>query len=599
MREAHYIKRNNSKEYPRHCLFVDTETLEEIVSKTVKRHHLNFGWCCYRRRGRNHQWGKEEWHHFKTIKQFWKIVDKLSTPKTCLTMFAHNWAFDAPVLDTFNYLFKHGWELKSAVIDSPPIIIKYRKDDRSIKLIDTLNFYRMPLAKVGKHIGTPKLKFPAKNASKKVWDTYCKQDVIVIMKAMLAWFDYIRAHQLGGFGPTLASQAMRGYRHRFMDHDILIDDDDLALSLARDAYHGGRTECFRIGNFKGPFYYLDVNSMYPFVMRNNDYPSQLVAVYEDVSKKELREWLKEFCVVASVIIKTEQPVYSIIKDERLIFPVGTFETTLTTRELLYAQKHKHIFKIKQVVIYKKARIFKKYVDYFYRLKQAASKSGDVITATLTKLFLNCLYGKFGQRGRFYEYVENTDTLDMGSWSQVDYKTRDIVHFRKFGGMVQSMVEEGESRDSHPAIAAHVTADSRLLLWDLYQQAGTDNLYYSDTDSIIVNKKGYAKLKHLIHPDKLGMLKLEKTIQHACIYGPKDYQFDDDIVVKGVKKKAKWLDENTVRQEQWLGLKGLLASGDMSAPVTKLVTKKLSRLYTKGQVNRQGVVSPFRLNLWDE
>ena len=84
-------------------------------------------------------------------------------------MFAHNWAFDAPVLNTFNVLFKDGWQLKNAVVDSPPIIIKYRKDKCTLKLLDTLNIFRMPLAELGDKTGYAKLKMPSNKASKKVW----------------------------------------------------------------------------------------------------------------------------------------------------------------------------------------------------------------------------------------------------------------------------------------------------------------------------------------------------------------------------------------------------------------------------------------------
>jgi len=295
--------------------------------------------------------------------------------------------------------------------------------------------------------------------------------------------------------------------------------------------------------------------MYPFVMRNNDYPTELISAYSDVSKKDLRVWLKKYCVIADVIIKTETPVYSIIKDDRLIFPVGEFKVTLTTRELIYALKHKHIKSIGLAAVYKKAPIFKSYIDYFYPLKQQASKDGRLVDTLLAKLFQNSLYGKFGQRGRFYEFVENIDKSVIDAWVTVNYQTNKETHFRCFGGLKQAMIEEDESRDSHPAIAAHVTADARLMMHDIYIIANRRNCYYSDTDSVIVNKTGYNKLKNLISEHDLGKLKLVKIIKQATIYGPKDYQFDDDIVIKGVKKKATWIDKNTVRQEQWLGLKG--------------------------------------------
>lgn len=594
MRFPHYLKQNKSSVYPRHCIWFDTETTPEQISPDTIKHNLNFGWACYRRRSRGDKWSKPHWYRFTTINQFWHWVTETIDTKESFTLFAHNGSFDLPVLDAFNWLQDDGWNLTNAVIDSPPIILKWRKDGKTIRFIDTLNIWRMPLAAIGKSIGLDKLPFPDDNATPEYWDTYGKRDTEIIMLAIIKWFDFIKQHDLGGFAPTLASQAVRAYRHRFMNNKILIDDNETALNMARDAYHGGRTECFHIGEVTGPLYQLDVNSMYPDVMKKELMPTCLIGVFKRVKHLELYKLMKDCSVIAQVTLSVDTPVFPQFKNGKLIFPVGDFETTLTTPELIYALDNGYVTNINQVAIYKQAIIFSEFVTYLYDLRQRAKNNNETTTAQMAKILMNSLYGKFGQQGRVYETIDNNDSKEIKTWTEIDADTNEVIHHRQFAGMVQQLTTEPESRDSHPAIAAHVTAYARMNLWNIYQTAGLDNCYYSDTDCVVVNQSGYDNLQPLIDPNLLGFLKLEQIIQRASIRGPKDYTFDDVQKVKGVKRTAEWLDTNTVRQEQWAGLRGLLAKGDLTAPTTKTITKRLKRIYTKGDVMKSGRVKPYRL-----
>lgn len=592
MRRPHYLKLNNSSEYPRHCIWFDTETTPVQVGPAEVKHVLKFGWACYRRRARGHKWSKPQWFKFTDLHSFWTWVDHNVSKKECITMFAHNGSFDLPVLDAFNWLQDEEWKLKAAVIESPPIILKWHKEGRSIKFIDTLNIWRMSLAAIGESIGLPKLDMPGEWVDEKLDDDYCIRDVEIIMKATLRWFDFLREHDLGGFAPTLASQAVRAYRHRFMKHKILIDDNEDALEMAREAYHGGRTECFYIGETTTPLYQLDINSQYPNVMNSCMMPTKLIGVFKRVKHLELHKLLKTHAVIAEVKIDTKEPVYSQYTGGKLIFPVGTFDAVLSTPEILYALEHGHVVSIDKVAIYEQAVIFKEYVEYFYKLRQHYKDDNNKSSASMAKNLLTNLYGKFGQRGRVYETIEQNDSKSISTWTEIDADTKQVIKYRQFAGMVQELIEEPESRDSHPAIAAHVTAYARIQMWNIYKQAGLKNCYYSDTDCVVVNKKGYDNLADKLDDKQLGMLKLEQQISYANIRGAKDYTFDSTERVKGVRKSALWLDTNVVQQEQWAGLRGLMMKGDLTAPTTKTIIKHLKRTYTKGTVLHNGRVKPF-------
>lgn len=593
MRRPHFLPVNRSNELPSACIWFDTETKCKLDQAGRQIHRLWFGYACYQRRLTSGKWTKPDWIRFEDLPTFWEWVNSKLRPKTRLFLFAHNGAFDLPVMGAFTELPKMGYKLKSAVADAPPLILTWRGEKKTIKFIDTLNIWRMPLETLGKSIGHEKLPMPPKNACQEEWDKYGKQDVEVIRRAVLAWFKFLAKNDLGGFSATLASQSFNAYRHRFMKHKIFIDANEKALDLSRSAYVGGRTECFRIGKFHGEFYYLDINSMYPLVMHREHYPVRLVGVYKRPTKKELEAWAKDFILIADCTVKTTLPIYPKIHNKKLVFPIGQFDVVLAHPEYCEAVKRGHIKEVRQVVVYQKERIFKDYINFMYQFKEEAGRSGRDTDKHFYKIMMNSLYGKFGQRGRRYETVGECDPNEIMTWTEIDLDTKTVIKKRRFGGLEQEWIDESESRYSFPAIAAIVTSHARLLLWEAIEKAGVKNVYYCDTDSIVVNRSGFNNLDTILDDNKLGAWALESTLKEVEIYGAKDYRFDGKGKTKGVRKNATWLSSNKVRQDTFMGLKGLLQEGFLAGAIVYQTEKELTRQYNKGIVTPQGKVKPLR------
>jgi hypothetical protein len=95
-------------------------------------------------------------------------------------------------------------------------------------------------------------------------------------------------------------------------------------------------------------------------------------------------------------------------------------------------------------------------------------------------------------------------------------------------------------------------------------------------------------------DDLGQLKFERTIESLTIHGLKDYTADGVRKTKGIRKTATEIAPGRFRQDLFVGLKGAIASGDVTRQVIKSVDKTLSGEYTKGTVNADGTISPYRL-----
>lgn len=593
-RFCHYIKDNKSSETIHHCIFIDCETDQISCGDGEVKHQLTFGFACYQRRDNKLKWRKPEWVRFTTNEQLYRFIQSKLRSKIKLYVWCHNSNFDYPVLRLFEWLSDIGAEMQVAVISAPPTIVRYRINQSTIILLDTLNIWRVPLETLGTIVGTYKLPMPDKTASQEQWDEYGRQDVEIIRKAVTGWADFLMVNDYGGFSSTLAAQSMRLYRHRFLTTKIAIHDNEKALELERNCYHGGRNEAYFIGRKQQRYKLLDVNSMYPYVMSSNRYPNKLFRVRENIQPNFLSYAISQWLCCGKFLISTDTPVYPVVKDNKLIFPIGTFDCYLSTPEIVYALEHNHIQKCYQLAMYEHAYLFTEFITYLYDKRRKAESEDAPTDAYLYKILMNSHYGKWGQKGYHTKYIGEAKNNEYKTETIIDGETGKPIKRVQFGTRISLQFEQGSARDSFPAIAAHVTAYARMYLWQLIVKAGQRNVLYVDTDSLLVNNNGYRNLRTFLDSTALGALKLEGTYDEIEIYGCKDYRFGTKERHKGVKRKAEWLTDNSVRQDRWESLKGMMRKGRIHEPRTKTIVKTLHRNYTKGIINNNGIVEPINL-----
>jgi len=596
MRRAHYLKTNQRTEVPRHFIFVDTETKGEQITPTREAHTLWFGWALYvrHRKSRGKDIETTEWFRFVDAHSFWDWALSKAHKRNKLYVFAHNWNFDGSILYTATTLHDLEWKTLQYINEKPPFFLRIEQEKRFVCLVDTLNFFTTSLADLGVSIGIPKLTMPRNGGTAETWDNYCRRDVEVLRVAVESFIRFITLEDLGNFRPTLASQAMNAYRHRFMHHFILIHDNEKVCELERDSYFGGRVENFFLGEVNEPLYYLDVNSLYPFVMKDYKYPTQLRGTAVGIDLPKLKILLENYCVTARVVIETDEPVYPCRTRERLLFPTGRFTTTLSTPEIRHAIDNGRLRQVERLAWYASGDLFSDFVQVLYARRQSYAKAGNPAFAYLCKILLNSLYGKFGQSGRNWEIVRPAEPTDPVEWWEQDEQDGPVVKYRVRFDRIQRLEKDDESRDSFPAIAAHVTAYARMHMWRLMQHAGNQHTFYSDTDSLVVDAKGYERLAPFISDGILGSLKVEGISNRAVFYGPKDYHFGVQERHKGIRRNAVKIAKATWEQARFCSWDWHLGHDQEGRVFIDTITKTLGREYRKGNVGPTGWVTPFDL-----
>lgn len=337
---------------------------------------------------------------------------------------------------------------------------------------------------------------------------YLKHDCVGLYEAIEKYRKWPLI-QKAGPKTTMASQAIQVLR-LFLKRKIPALPDPID-HFVRGSYFGGRTEVFKplyIG--KKPIYCYDVNSLYPTVMRENDFPVR----YERTTYQYLPEKMGFYDAKVEVPASIYIPPLGVVhKDEtnteKFIFPTGVFEGRWSTIELEYARSIgvKILSTGKGVIFENGGPIFRDFIDTLYQKRKQAKKDQDSVTDVLTKLLMNSSYGRFGLNRVKEEIVEDTGEAGMDPDYEIKINDKERIYFCRQPKVL-------EKTFTNVAIAAWVTSLARIHMHQQFMKAERE-IYYTDTDSLFTTKK-------LKEGKNLGDLKLEYRSLAACFLLPKTY-----------------------------------------------------------------------------
>ncbi|GAJ13847.1 unnamed protein product, partial [marine sediment metagenome] len=150
----------------------------------------------------------------------------------------------------------------------------------------------------------------------------------------------------------------------------------------------------------------------------------------------------------------------------------------------------------------------------------------------------------------------------------------------------------EGYNSFTAIASEVTANARMLLWDFIEKAGRENVFYCDTDSLLVNKAGADRLAGDRSQTILGKLKLVQKTSKVVLHNVKDYQLGRRVKIKGISKTAEKISDNEYITYQQQGVRTALHNKNVNTMTWRRVPKTLRRIYIKAIVGLDKEVKPL-------
>jgi len=230
-RKPHRLGKNKGNEKPQQVLFFDTETTPVQLSEDLVEHKLKLGSSCYVKYNHKNNTESRSWFDFTTRQEFWEYVASCCHEKKRLIMVSHNLDFDIQVIDGFKALQAKGFHMEYVIINGTTNIWSFASGQKSILLLDNMNYFKMSLAALGESIGVKKLDIDFDNCTDEDLLIYCRRDVEIMCNAWSEWLDFLHVNNLGCWSKSIAGQSLNSFRHRFMINPPLIHTNEQAVQL--------------------------------------------------------------------------------------------------------------------------------------------------------------------------------------------------------------------------------------------------------------------------------------------------------------------------------------------------------------------------------
>ncbi len=569
-RHWHILKPVMGESVPTKCLFFQIEPRVREVTHRVREHtfRVGAGLACWLHEG---EVMDEEWMVFRSSKDWRQWVRAHRCRDRATWVYAYGLAYCLLLLDHLRSLNLGDEHYVSGILSDPPTILLTRIAGRLVRYVDVKNYWRVPLRELAPDLWDGQGTRPPEDAPDIDHLEWCKRKVRVIRDCICSAVSLCRAHHLGAWQCTAASLSFGAYRHSFIGLPIRIHADPDAARLERDAYFGGRLECWASGHQTQAVSIYDFNSLYPAVMRDYLHPISLVSYVENPSVQELRQALRGYWCVAEVSLWAGGRGYPVHDGKLVSYGRDDGNYCLPDPELRQAVAACSVYRVSRLARYHAGSPFTGFIDYFYPLKVKAKAEGKHAECLFWKLLLNSLYGKFAQKKK--EWVDVQEKVNLGKWAYWwgrDPATGTVALCRSIAGAVQVYREGGECRHSLCALSASITSAARVELARAIATAGQESVHYTDTDSVHCRAGGakLLELAGLIDGGAIGSLKHVTTGHDAYYWGPKHYRVGDLYCCNFLTATTREIAEGRYLQESKQGLEHSIMSGVLDRVVVK-------------------------------
>lgn len=584
---------------------------------------------------------RTEWTTAHEARELWSWVTERARRSRHLTAFAHGLHYDYVTSRAHVELPALGWDPVRLSFSRGCRWLVYGKGSYRLTMVDTANYLPIPLADLGKASGRSKLKMPPADAPDRVWERYCRRDVEILRASMLHLLDWWDAQGFGRWGLTSASLAWSAWRTAFYTHRVLVHGDPLARRIEREALFGGRREIFHQGTLpEGTWLDLDFVSHYTATAGATDVPVALAGTVPRMSRARYEAVRERAGVIARCVVTTDEPLVP-LRDEGLgiVYPVGTFRTTLAGPEIDLLLERGAAVKLERAAVYQLAPALEAWANWLLGRLYGRAKEPDELLRRLLKDWSQRLVGKFGQRASRPVEVNPRDPEQVVEEVTVTADGARVADVWRESAPADPM-GAGEGRSAVPQVTAWVHSEARVRLWRAMEAVGFTEVAWVDTDGVMVRlsersapgiravapqvltKAGVGvgavrvplrdrsrprrPAKHRAtrwerddppgyerHP---GQMIPKGVYSEVVVHLPQDYELDGRVVAKGLPRKARQVAERTFEVTYWPNIPYQLAhhNGELYERVPRIL--HLSDDYLRGWVLIDGRVLPLEYEI---
>lgn len=554
---AHWIAPNHTTRLPRSYIALDTEAHRNRDGRReLQTFRLAVASFDTPRKDRS-QWREREWCKATDTATLWEWITGRCRRKARTVLVAHNLAYDLRISDAFTHLPALGWTFVAGRVDDGQAWFIWRNEGRTLACVDTTSWVPVALAKLGEAIDLKKLDLPDEDDTQEAWFARCVRDVEILAEVWRRLMFWLEDEDLGNWKLSGAGQSWAAYRHRFMSDRLLVHEVDDAREAERHAMHTGRCEAWQHGKLvDGPYTEWDFHCAYATIGAECDVPIKLAGELVRPSLDSVLRAAESRAVLVECEVTTDEPTMPCRGVEGIRWPVGTFETTLWSHELALGVDRGAVVRVDRAWSYRTAPALRAFCEWTLAGLSADAGGIDPVVRLALKHWSRALIGRTAARWSRWEVCGSREIADVSLGKVHDVGADETYKMMQLGHQLIRQVGTPDNPHAMAAILSWVMAEARVRLWNVMQLAGLSNIVYVDTDSVIANPAGSARLELA----RVRGLRVKGQWQSLEIRGPRQLIPGARLRAAGVPKNAVRTGEDTWVGDVWAGLARSLASG---------------------------------------
>ncbi|MHB1853466.1 MAG: hypothetical protein ACYCSJ_01380 [Acidimicrobiales bacterium] len=402
-------------------------------------------------------------------------------------LWAHNLGFDLTTTRLLDRLAELGWTLTSVAMTGKSAVVRMRRGKTALCLLDSFSWLQAPLAEIGTMVNVVKPDLPAWGDGDEAWWRRCEADVEILAAAVLELLGWWDEQHLGHFSVTGAGCGFSTIRSHLRPYTVMADPTPEVRRFERGAIFGGRRDLTTWGPCDtGPWVLLDFENAYPTMAGHLALPTIPRGWAEDVAAPVLADPPPNVGYMADVTVRTAQPRYPARVGPDVVFPVGTFTTTLAGPELTLAARRGDLLEVRRARAWHTAPVLTAWSQWILSVLHDPEAGAPGVARKAAKGWSRSGLGKFA--GRTSESADRGPAWAEG-WTAVrgwDTERAAPALLLELAGRRMWMVRNQETMTAVPAVFAWIESAVRHRLRAVLEELGEDTWVQSDTDGLLAS-----------------------------------------------------------------------------------------------------------------
>lgn len=555
---AHYLHPQRSSRIPRRFVFIDTEAYRDSgPDEELQTWRLGAS-ASVKWRPDSGTWSPVEPVRHDTPEDLWREVTEFARKDARTVVVAHNMAYDLRISRGLEILPQLGWEVTKLSLTARHITVDLQHDRRHLVLVDSYTVIPRSMATVGDWKGEPKPVLPADDAPDALWWDRCVRDVELLAWAYMEVVDWLRRDDLGCWARTGAgmgwSTMLRGHLHEGV---LVHGDQELHDAEGRSSY-AGRCEVWKWGKQTfGPYAEWDYELAYAGVMRDESLPTVYRGQVFGVPLVEMGATTATDAYLVQATVETDTPMLPWRDNRGVLWPVGRFEGYWWHWELLAAIEAGAAVQARWAHHYGASPWLADWAWWVTDLVADRSTPEARVRGAAAKHWQRSLVGRSAMRYAAWEERGEAWEHGLHYWPMVDHETGKRGAAVMLGDRRWEAWEQRWWDSALPQLLSSVMAHCRVRLWRAMAVAGHDHLVYLDSDCLVTDPVGSARLAEATAAGELPGLRIKGVHPDLTPIAPQLIEGSTYRKLAGVPRGATRSGEYEYDGERWEGIKGSL------------------------------------------